>query len=315
MSSPLVTVLTPVFNGEAHLVECIESVIGQTYDNWEYVIVDNCSSDRTEEIARRFAADDSRIRYERHDEFVDAVASHNRAFAQVGPKTDYCKVVGADDWLYPNCLSSMVQLAEEHPEVGVVGSYRLTERGVDLTGRGRIPYWQTTMNGRDVVSGELRERLTVLGSPTSLLLRADLLRKRHPFYSPSLRHADTEAGLWGLMHSDFGVVHQVLTYSRPSPASETAVSDRLASSPAERLWCLVHYGPNAMTPDEYRSELRMRLGLYVRMHAKLALFRSKLSNPALREFHRRRIELILSECDGDLEVRLALGLVQRLIHD
>ena len=51
---PLVSVLTPVYNGEDFLEECIESVLSQTYQNWEYLIVNNCSKDRTLEIALKY---------------------------------------------------------------------------------------------------------------------------------------------------------------------------------------------------------------------------------------------------------------------
>src|SRR5262245_41370760 len=73
-TSPRVTVLTPVHNAEAHLAECIDSVISQTYENWTYAIVDNCSSDRTPDIVRPFAERDPRITYVRYEEFVDVVA-------------------------------------------------------------------------------------------------------------------------------------------------------------------------------------------------------------------------------------------------
>ncbi len=50
----LVSVVTPVYNGEDFLVECIESVLRQSYSNWEYIIVNNCSTDRTLEIALNY---------------------------------------------------------------------------------------------------------------------------------------------------------------------------------------------------------------------------------------------------------------------
>ena len=46
IAQPRVSVVTPVYNGERHLAECVESVLGQTFRDWEYVIVDNCSTDR-----------------------------------------------------------------------------------------------------------------------------------------------------------------------------------------------------------------------------------------------------------------------------
>lgn len=54
--------LTPVYNGDKHLAECIRSVLAQTYSNFDYWIVNNCSTDRTLEIAEEFADHDSRIR-------------------------------------------------------------------------------------------------------------------------------------------------------------------------------------------------------------------------------------------------------------
>ena len=52
---PLVSVVTPVYNGEKYLEECIESVLNQTYKNWEYIILNNCSTDRTLEIAEQLS--------------------------------------------------------------------------------------------------------------------------------------------------------------------------------------------------------------------------------------------------------------------
>jgi len=70
---PLVTVLTPVYNGEAFLEECIESVLRQTYRNYEYIIVNNCSKDRTPEIASQYAKRDSRIRVHNNNDFVGVI--------------------------------------------------------------------------------------------------------------------------------------------------------------------------------------------------------------------------------------------------
>ena len=65
-----------------------------------------------------FARSDPRIRYEHHDEFVGVVASYNRAYAAISPDSVYCKTIGADDWLYPECLERMVECAEAHRTSG-----------------------------------------------------------------------------------------------------------------------------------------------------------------------------------------------------
>src|SRR6185503_300851 len=137
---PLVSVVTPVYNGERHLVECIESVLAQTYERWEHTIVDNCSTDRTREIAERYAKKDARIRVHPNSTFVDLLPNHNIAFRQISPAAAYCKVVQADDWIFPECLERMVAVAEAHPTVGVVGAYRLDGAKVDCDG---LPYPST----------------------------------------------------------------------------------------------------------------------------------------------------------------------------
>jgi glycosyltransferase involved in cell wall biosynthesis len=114
---PLVSVVTPVYNGEKYLAECIESVLTQTYDNWEYVIVNNCSTDRSAEIAKKFAQKDRRIRIQDNKQFLNLGQNWNHAVKQISAKSRYCKIVHADDWLFPNCLLEMVKLAEEHPSV------------------------------------------------------------------------------------------------------------------------------------------------------------------------------------------------------
>ncbi len=67
---PLVSIVTPVYNGEKFLAEAIESVLGQTYPNWEYTIVENCSIDHTLEIAQSYAIKDKRIRIYENQELL-----------------------------------------------------------------------------------------------------------------------------------------------------------------------------------------------------------------------------------------------------
>src|SRR5438093_2584566 len=124
-SQPLVSVVTPVYNGKKYLTECIESVLAQTYQNWEYIIVNNCSTDRSLEIAQSYAEKDARIRINNNQEFVGREANENIAFRQISPDSKYCKMVHADDWLFPECIARMVAVAETNPTVGIIGAYGL----------------------------------------------------------------------------------------------------------------------------------------------------------------------------------------------
>ena len=68
-SQPFISVVTPVYNCDKYLSECIESVLAQTYQNWEYLIVNNCSKDRTLEIALSYAEKDKRISIQNNTNF------------------------------------------------------------------------------------------------------------------------------------------------------------------------------------------------------------------------------------------------------
>ena len=80
-AAPLVSVVTPVYNGAAYLSECIESVLAQTYTNWEYIIVNNCSTDRTRDIASHYAQQDTRIRLHNNDDFLSLDAEFESCHA------------------------------------------------------------------------------------------------------------------------------------------------------------------------------------------------------------------------------------------
>src|SRR5512145_2771821 len=120
---PLVSVVTPVYNGEKYLAECIESILAQTYQNWEYIIVNNRSTDRSLEIAESYAKQDARIRLHNNQAFVGIIQNHNIAVRQIASESQYCKMVHADDWLFPECITQMVEVAEAHPSIGIVGAY------------------------------------------------------------------------------------------------------------------------------------------------------------------------------------------------
>ena len=96
---PMVSVVTPVYNGELYLRECIESVLAQSYQNWDYTIVNNCSTDKTLDIASEYAAKEYRIRIHNNETFVRAIENQNIALRRISSKSKYCKVIFADDSL------------------------------------------------------------------------------------------------------------------------------------------------------------------------------------------------------------------------
>jgi len=259
---PLVSVITPVYNTSAYLAECVESVMSQTYANWEHVIVDNCSTDGSLDMARAYEASDQRVRVVAADVFVGVAESANRALREMSPDAKYCKVLHADDWLFPECLERMVELADRNPSVGIVSAYRLEETMVTLDG---IPYSISVLPGRDVARAMLlgRPYPYVFGSPSSLLIRGDLVRKRDPFYNvDNLFQHDQEACYEVLRESDFGFVHQVLTFTRRPETAGTAYWSRVGAQLPGQIDLLLKFGPLYLENADYQRRLAVLLAHY-----------------------------------------------------
>jgi glycosyltransferase involved in cell wall biosynthesis len=268
---PLISVLTPVFNGEDYLAECIESVLAQTYSKWEYIIVNNCSTDRTLEIALDYAKRDSRIRVHNNREFLGVIANHNLAFSLISPAAKYCKVVSADDFIFPECVRRMVDLAEANPTVGLVGTYLLAGKKVLCDG---LEYERKVVKGSEISRATLLGGPYVFGSPTSLLYRSDLIRESQAFYPHSSPHADTTACYRVLEHSDFGFVHQVLAYARIHADSQTSTSLKVGTFDLARTGDLTRFGPKYLSPSELKQRLDCFLDSYYRVVVHVLVERS-----------------------------------------
>lgn len=301
---PLVSVVTPVFNGAEYLAECIESVLAQTYEHWDHTIVDNCSTDGSADIARAYAARDSRIRVVENRQFLRAIANHNLALRQCSPESKYCKVVFADDWIFPRCLEEMVTLAEENPSVGIVGAYGLQEQDVMWSG---LPYPSRVVSGREVCRRLFLDRIYVFGTSTSVLYRADLLRDHDPFYNEANLHADMEACLVLLKSCDFGFVHQVLTFKRVRPQSLGSFTEEIHTLIAGDLHGLVAHGPDYLTEKEFDHCLRGLVSKYYNLLA-VSLLRGR-RDTKFWEYHKRK----MTEAGvGFSRVRLATATFTRL---
>lgn len=245
---PLVSVVTPVYNTEAYIAEAIESVIAQTYENWEYVIANNHCTDRSAEIAREYAARDKRIRVIDNKDFLPQIPNYNNALRLISPRSKYCKVIQADDWMFEDCLERMVEVAERNESVAIVSAYQLKGAVVGCQG---LKYEEQVVPGRDVCRMHLLERKSLFGNPSSLLYRADLVRGRDPFYDENSLLEDTEVCYELLRGRDFGFVHAVLVYLRVDNESITSQFESFNPYLLHELILLKKYGPEVLDEEEY----------------------------------------------------------------
>ena len=108
----LISIITPAFNAEKYIKSTIESVISQTYQNWEMLIVDDCSSDNTIQIVEGYCNIDSRIRIIKHTINQGVAAARNTALAEA--KGEYIAFLDSDDIWAPQKLDTQYRFMEDN---------------------------------------------------------------------------------------------------------------------------------------------------------------------------------------------------------
>lgn len=127
---PKVSVALPVYNGEAFLEEAIESVLCQTYSDWELILCDNASDDATADICQKFARKDARIRYVRNESNIGAAKNFNRTVALA--RGQYFRWLAADSALHPKVLAKCVEVLQRDEDVvGVCTGFASIVEGRD----------------------------------------------------------------------------------------------------------------------------------------------------------------------------------------
>jgi len=135
---PRISIGMPVYNGEKYLGEAIESLLTQTFNDFELIISDNASTDRTRQICKEYAKKDSRIRYFRNGENTGAAENFNKIFnLSMG---EYFKWAAADDILHPDFLSKCIEILEKEQDVALchTKTLRIDESG-KVTGSYYLP--------------------------------------------------------------------------------------------------------------------------------------------------------------------------------
>lgn len=297
---PLVSVLTPVYNGAGWLADCIESVRAQSHRRIEHVILDNASTDATRRIAERFAAADARIRIHANASTVPLVDNWNRAVELMSAEARYCWVLPADDMMYPQAIERMLAVALRHPSVGIVGSLRRRGKAIECGG---LPENREIFAGRTVGRLFLEQRVFAI-APTTNLVRSDLVRERRPFFPSHYFHEDAAAFIDLLRVCDFGFVHEILAFSRIHAGSITeTITKPQQTLLRDILRMLIEFGSDYFDPEELRIVERRHLRRYYRWVLRSYLRRG---GGALRRNHLAGLRE-LGRAPGALDLGLALA--------
>ena len=221
-ATPTLSIGLPVYNGEQFLAEALNALLAQTYRDFELIISDNASTDRTAEICREYVARDARIRYVRQPVNIGAAPNHN-ALVPLS-RGRYFKWASHDDLYAPTLLERCVEVLETDPEPVLVhaGDAIIDERGEIIRAQ---PYPLDTANPSP--SARLKSLLYVPGGNDFYgVIRTEVLRRVDPH--GSYYNADRTLVASLSLQGPFHQVPEVLYFRRDHPDRGTRAPGRRA---------------------------------------------------------------------------------------
>ena len=225
MITPLVSICIPTYNGAQYLEACLDSVLSQSYPDFEVVIVDDQSSDQTWNILDQYVVRDSRIRLFRNEQNLGLVGNWNRCLELA--QGEWIKFVFQDDWITPDCIEHMVKASVgsqslltvcqrefvfESVSDSVINAYQKLSKNFSLAvifkGKHLIPaeeFCDTVLE---------HQELNFLGEPTSMLIHRDAITRYGKFNPYLIQLCDYE--YWVRIGVNTGILYvpETLAYFR-----------------------------------------------------------------------------------------------------
>jgi len=244
-----VTVLMPVYNGEPYLRESITSILGQSYINFEFLIIDDGSTDDSLDIIRSFG--DKRIRVITNEANIGIVESLNKGISSSIGK--YIVRMDCDDVSLPTRIGKLVSYMESNPNIGVCGSW-IKLIGADKKDIWRYPSGTSATHARMLFEDSLAH--------PSVIIRKQLLIDNSLHYSSDYPHAE-DYGLWTeiIRYSQLNNIQEVLLLYRVHDRSIGRTYNKVQNKSANkiRVGQLKELG---IELDKYNVELHHSISSY-----------------------------------------------------
>jgi glycosyltransferase involved in cell wall biosynthesis len=207
MKEPTISVCLPTYNGDKFVAAAMESVLNQTFGDFELLVGDDGSKDSTREILRDFAQRDPRVKLTLHAQNLGYMSNSNYLLGQCQGK--YTKTFAQDDMLEPSCLRQMLDVFEQQENIRLVTVSRrnIDEDGEEIEVQHKFP--ETGLHrGVDIIKRYLTEFLNRTGNPSQILFRtADAAGGLNAAYNHS---SDSELALRLLERGDFYYIAEPL---------------------------------------------------------------------------------------------------------
>jgi glycosyltransferase involved in cell wall biosynthesis len=250
-SLPLVSVCMPIYNGGAYLASAIDSVLAQSYANFELRIIDDASTDGSWERLRQIG--DPRVVVERNAHNLGPEGNWNKALLAARGK--YIKLFHQDDLLPPDCLARQVAALEQHPDAVLAFCRRdiIGPQGKKLLSRG-AGWPERAVSQAEMVRRCARQGTNVVGEPSAVLLRADVAAAVGAFDASIPYMVDLDYWVRMMAHGPAWYSDAALAAFRVSPRQWSAAIgmrqgrqfgqflDRLAAGPLRGQPLLAAYG-------------------------------------------------------------------------
>lgn len=234
---PQVSICIPTYNYGKFIADAIESVLAQTFGDFELLVVDNCSDDDTPQRVAHYVKKDNRIRYFRNDTNIGMVGNWNRCLELA--RGQYVKILCADDLLEPHCLEKSLEMIESNPMVALVSSarYLVSEKLEPISSRAYSEYYEH-LRGFDVI-GYCYVNLNLIGEPTAVLFKKKLAARG---FNHDYQHlVDLEMWFHLLEQGDFVYTPEALCRIRMHAEQETNINIRRSSTIMDEFTLTLDY--------------------------------------------------------------------------
>ena len=236
MDVPQITVAIPVYNGEGYVHLAIQSVLDQTYSDFELLIVDNCSTDGTLEVVKAFS--DPRIRLHVNTSNLGMVGNWNRSVELA--TGEYIKFLSHDDLLDTTCLEEQIAGFLQHKQENI-GIVTCKKKVINKNGKKVMPGFglrgqSRVISGSVAIRKSIRSGRNIIGEPSVVLINTSVLKASGPFELPEFT-PDIKMWFKILQKKDLFFIDKTLASYR---ISEQSTSSSVSKSQGAQFVALIN---------------------------------------------------------------------------
>ena len=236
MDVPQITVAMPVYNGEGYVHLAIQSVLDQTYSDFELLIVDNCSTDGTLEVVKAFS--DPRIRLHVNSSNLGMVGNWNRSVELA--TGEYIKFLSHDDLLDTTCLEEQIAGFMRHKQENI-GIVTCKKKIINKDGKKVMPGFglrgqSRVISGSVAIRKSIRSGRNIIGEPSVVLINTSVLKASGPFELPEFT-PDIKMWFKILQKKDLYFIDKTLASYR---ISEQSTSSSVSKSQGAQFVALIN---------------------------------------------------------------------------